>query len=271
MANRIPKIGIAFGAGGARGLANVGVVNILSAEGINIDMVAGSSMGSFIAACVALGIDLNEVMNDFKDIKRRQILSKLYDFHNPAISLVKGKKAFDVLKRYLGASKFSDAKMPLRIIATDLSSGDEVVIDKGSIFEAVCASCSVPGIFPPVSIDNKYLIDGGIANPTPVNRLEDMGADIVIGIDLIMKTAKIVNKPKMMETLLRSYEIVRSMSVKYHLEKTSKDVVMLYPKLRNVTSSFKFYDMNSFIKSGEEAAIEALPEIKKRIENFSKM
>lgn len=260
------KIGVAFGAGGARGLANVGVVNVLKSEEINIDMVAGSSMGSFIAACVALDIDLDEVMSDYKDIKKRQVLSKLYDFHNPTISLVRGKKAFGNFKKYLGNAKFSDTNIPLKIIATDLSSGEEVIIDKGSIFEAVCASCSVPGIFPPVVIKNKYLIDGGIVNPTPVNRVEEMGADVVIGVDLIMKTSSIVRKPKLMETLLRSYEIIRSISVKYHLEKTNKDVIMLYPKMRNVIESFKFHDLNSFIESGEEAAIDALPEIKRRIE-----
>ena len=180
--------------------------------------------------------------------------------------MLKGRKAYDFINNYLKDSKFSDTKIPLQIIATNLANGEEVIISKGSIAKAAQASTCVPGIFPPVKINNRYLVDGGVVNPTPVDTVENMGADIVIGVDLMLKREiKLTRKPNLVTTLLQSYEIIREQAVKLNLEKVSGDVILIKPKVKGAIESFKFYDIGKFIKAGEKATQAVLPEIRSRL------
>jgi len=262
------KIGLVLGGGGARGLAHIGVLKVLEQEGIKIDMVAGTSMGALIAACYALGLDLKALEKEATSFTKGKAFAKLIDIGASKKSIIKGKKIYRYICDLIGKAKFSDTKIPLNIIATDLANGEEVILSQGSIIQAIQASISVPGIFPPVKIGDKYLIDGGVVNPTPIDTMEKMGADIIIGVDLVINRKVSLDDPDIFTTLMQSYEIIRTQAVKLRLEKTRKNVIIIKPKLRGTIDSFKFYNIDKFIKSGEQAAMEKLPEIKQRLQSF---
>ena len=259
------KIGIALGSGGARGLAHIGVLNVLKREGLEIDMVAGVSMGAVIGAYYALGKDLKDIEKEIIDFSKRKAVAKLVDLGSPNKSILKGKKAYKYINKLFGNAGFSDTKIPFQVIATDLESGDEVILKRGNIAKAVQASISIPGIFPPVKMKGKYLIDGGVVNPTPVDTVKDMGADFIIGVDLTMKKAVKLENPGMFRVLMQSYEIMRTQAAKLKMEKAREKVVLIKPEIYRIVDSFKFRNVNKFIEFGEEAAEKMLPEIKKRL------
>lgn len=266
-----PKIGIALGGGGARGIAHIGVLKVLKKEGIKIDFISGASMGSLIGACYSLGISLEELEAEALSFNKRKALSQLFDFNNPKISLLGNTKITKYINKYLRNADFEDTKIPLQIVATSLASGKEVVLKKGDLSKAVIASISVPGIFPPVKIDDEYLIDGGIVNCTPVDLVEKMGSDIVIGVDFIIKKEiEILKHPSIIETLMQSYEIIRSNGTLANIKKVNSDLILIQPHLRGSIDSFKFYDIGKFIESGEKAALKMIPEIKEKIAKFNK-
>ncbi len=261
------KIGIALGCGGARGLAHLGVLKILKQENIKIDFIVGASMGAFIGALFALDYDLDEIEKEALSFNKKKAIKILLSVSNPKISMIGNKKVKKYAQSFLKNKTFEDTKIPLYVTATDLASGDQVIISKGKIIDAVMASISVPGIFPPVKIGGKYYIDGGVTNPTPIDVVKKLGADVVIGVDLVMqRTIKLAN-PSIFTTLMQSYEIIRTQGVKYNIKKVESDAILIKPKLRGPIDSFKFYNIGKFIKAGEDAAKKVLPEIKRAIKN----
>jgi len=265
MKDKKPKIGIALGGGGARGFAHIGALKVLVENGIKPDFIVGVSMGALMGACYAMGVPLADLEAEATGFNRRKAASKLLDLANPKVSLLKGAKIDKYIKKLIGEAVFSDTKIPVHVIATDLATGDEVVLSRGSLVEAIKASISVPGIFPPVKIGDRYLIDGGVTNPTPIDVVERLGADIVLGVDLIMKRNVNLDKPSMAATLMQSYEIIRTQAVRFNLNKVNGKAVLIKPKVNGTIDSFKFYDIDKFIRAGEEAAKEVLPEIKERL------
>jgi NTE family protein len=259
------KIGLALGAGGARGLAHIGVLKVLEAEGIKPDFIAGASMGAIIGALYASGMSLTEIEKEAMSLTKRKILSKVFDFANPQKSLIAGKKVHDYIAHLVGGKTFNDTIIPLRIVTTNLGNGEQMILKKGSIARAIKASISVPGIFPPVKIEEHYLIDGGIVNPTPIDVVKRMGADIVIGVDFISKREIKIDNPGIVATLLQSYEIIRTQAVKLRLDKMNHDAIMIKPEIRGMIDSFKFYNIEKFIKSGEEATQKEVERIKRKL------
>jgi NTE family protein len=257
------KIGLALGGGGARGLAHLGVLKVLKRENIKIDYICGVSMGAFMGSYYALGLDLEALEKEVVKTTKRKAVKELLDLNGFKVSILKGKKTDKYIRKYLNNYKFSDTKIPLNIVATDLANGDEILLKKGDISEAVLASLSVPGIFPPVKIDDRYLIDGGVVNCTPVDVVEKMGADFIIGVDLVMKRNIKLDKPGLVTTLMQSYEIIRTHGIKHKIDSVLKDKIIIKPKLNGTIDSFKFYDIDKFIKAGEDEAEKMLPEIRK--------
>lgn len=265
------KIGLALGGGGARGLAHIGVLKALVKANIKIDYIAGTSMGAFMGALYGVGIEVDEMTVEALSFNKRKAMTKLVDVAIPKKSILKGKKVFRYIDDLLDRADFRDLKIPLRIVATDLSNGDQVIINKGNLARAIQASICVPGIFPPVKINNKYLVDGGVANPTPVDQVIDMGADVVIGVDLISrKNAKFKQEPNIVQAMLQSYDIIRNKSINFCEGKKNCNVVIVKPELKGhgVVNSFKFYDIGEFIDEGERAAKVMLPQIKRLIKSL---
>ncbi|MFA6393422.1 MAG: patatin-like phospholipase family protein [Patescibacteria group bacterium] len=268
MTEKKPKIGIALGCGGARGLAHLGVLKVLVREGIKIDMLVGVSIGSLIGAYFALGRDLNELEREALSFNKRKAIRQLVDLSTFRRSILRGKKVHKYIEKLFGDAEFKDAKIPFEILAADLGNGKEVIIKSGGIAKAIQASISVPGIFPPVKYGDSYLVDGGIINPTPTEKAEKMGADIVIGVDLIKRSADKIENPSLITTLLLSYEIIRNQGAMYCYGRTENGAIIIRPKISDTVNAFRFDDIEKFIRAGETAAEAAMPEIKKRIKEY---
>lgn len=176
------KIGLALGSGAIRGLAHVGVLKSLLANGIEIDYIAGSSIGAWVGAHFARYQDLAKLEELTVGKKKEKLLS----FLEPSFAggVIGGRKVEELLDSWLEHARFEDLKIPLKVIATDLVNKDQVIFDSGSVAAAVHASMAVPGLFKPVAYQDKILVDGGACNPVPDDVVRAMGADIVISVNL---------------------------------------------------------------------------------------
>lgn len=265
------KIGLALGGGGARGLAHIGVLKALKEAGIKIDMIAGTSMGAFIGACYSIGMEVDKMETEARSFTKRKAMRELVDLALPKYSIIKGKKIFNYIDDFLDHKGFSDTKIPLRVIATNLSNGEGAAISKGNLARAIEASICVPGIFPPVKIGSDYYVDGGVADPTPIDQVIKMGADIVIGVDLVYKRSVIREDLNLVSTLLQSYEVIRNKSVNLCQNEKKRKIIIIQPDLNgnSIANSFKFFDIHEFIEAGERAAKKAIPNIKRKIKSLS--
>jgi len=178
----IKKLGLALGSGGSRGLAHVGVIKSLIKHNIAIDYLAGSSIGAWVGAHYALYKNLDKLEELTVGMKKEKLLS----FIEPSLSggLIKGERLEKLLNNWLKNASFNDLKIPLKIVATDLISGEPVVFDKGNLAFAVRASMAIPNFFKPVVYKSCLLVDGGISNPVPDNLVKQQGADIVLAVNL---------------------------------------------------------------------------------------
>lgn len=180
--NHPPKIGLALGSGSARGLAHLGVIRAIEEAGIEVDFIAGTSMGALIGAIHAAG-KLDELEATFLSFDWKKTLS-FFDIVLPKSGLLDGAKVGEMVRAHVHADTIEKLPKHFAAVATDLVSGEEVIIRSGDVIEAVRASISVPGIFTPARSNGRILVDGGLTNPVPVSVARAMGADIVIAVDL---------------------------------------------------------------------------------------
>jgi len=176
------KTGLALGSGSARGWAHIGVIQALAEAGINIDYIAGTSIGSVVGSVFAAG-NLNALEEVAVRLDWKQI-AYLFDVVLPKSGLIDGKKVAGFVRNHLSEINIEELPIPFCAVSTDLNTGEEVVIREGGIIEAVRASISIPGIFTPVRNNGRILVDGGLVNPVPVSVVKEMGADFVIAVDL---------------------------------------------------------------------------------------
>jgi NTE family protein len=181
---RVPsgKIGLALGSGSARGWAHIGVIKALTEAGIHVDYVAGTSVGAVVGAVYASGR-----IDSFKDVVLQLDWKKIAFFLDvvfPKSGLIDGNKIAEFIRSHVEEKNIEDLSLPFCAVSTDLATGNEVIIKDGDIIEAVRASISVPGVFTPVRKNGAILVDGGLVNPVPVSVVREMGADLVIAVDL---------------------------------------------------------------------------------------
>jgi NTE family protein len=175
-------IALALSSGGARGLAHIGVIEELEAQGYHITSMAGCSMGALIGGVYAAG-KLEEFRDWMKTIDKKKML-ELTDFSLSLNHLVKGTRIIKAIMEFVPDVRIEDPPIPYCAVATDWISGREVVIDKGSLFEAIRASISLPTFYEPVRRDGMILIDGGVVNPIPMNRVQRHEGDLLVGVDV---------------------------------------------------------------------------------------
>ncbi len=258
------KIGIALGSGGARGMSHIGVLKVLEENNIPIDCIVGCSMGAIIGASYALNPDIKEGEEKLLSLTKRDLFG-LIDLASPGKALISGKKIKNFIRKFVNDKSFSDTKIPLKVVATDLESGKEVIISKGKLADAVRASIGTPGIFLPVRFGKRLLIDGGVVNPTPIDVVKKMGADIIIGVDLTTQTNSKFKNPSIIKTLVQSFRALRAQTVKSNFYNI-KNTIIIKPQLSSI-DSYKFYDAQKFIEEGEKATKKVLSKIKKLIKN----
>jgi len=182
------KIGLALGSGSARGFAHIGILRVLKAEGIPIDCVAGTSIGAIVGSMYAAGVlpKVEEFLQDFdwKD------MTFLLDPLIPVSGLLGGKRFEKLFQSFLGEMKLENFPVPFAAVAVDVATGEEIILTTGQAVKAIRASMSLPGIFVPVSLENRLLVDGAMVNPIPVNAVRTLGADVVIAVNLTADISK---------------------------------------------------------------------------------
>jgi NTE family protein len=266
------KVGLALSGGAARGLAHVGVLRVLQKEGVPIDMIAGTSAGAVAGAAYAWSLDTAYMTREVLDPTWRRT-TPLLDVSFPKSGFIKGKKIRDLIVRYVGGNiKFSDLKIPFACVATDIDTGEEVIIDSGSVPDALRATISIPGIFRVVKREGRYLVDGGLTTPVPVHVIREMGADLVIAVNAnpdvsnrmsqaSRRRAASRKEPNIFQVMLQSVYI--SSYALAHGALADADIV-IEPDLDNIGAG-DFRKVRELINRGRRAAQAAVPEIKRRL------
>ena len=255
------KVGLALGSGAARGLAHVGVLKVLAGEGIPIDMIAGTSAGSIVGSLYAMGTSISK-MEAFARILGQHKYSYLLDPGLPRTGFLKGRKIREILAPYYNNTAFKDLKIPFSCVATDIETGEIVIMNKGPVLDAVIASSSIPIVLSAVELDGRRLVDGGLVDPVPINVLRNMGADVVIAVNVT--PAKIQKSDALrthgifhivMQTLhIATYQITAA-------SLTRADIV-IEPPVEHI-GPFDFQRVDECIQIGEETAVRIVPAIKK--------
>lgn len=176
-----PKIGLALGSGAARGLAHIGVLKTLTEADIPIDVITGTSMGAFIGAMYAAGVPVAQMEKVALEIDWLS-MARLIDPALPTSGLSYGKKLAAFMADLLPVRAFEDLRLPFAVTATDINTGEAIIIKQGDLLEALRASLAFPGIFAPVRFGRRFLVDGGLCNPIPTDATHNLGADKIIGV-----------------------------------------------------------------------------------------
>ena len=180
------SVGLALGGGGARGLAHVGVIKVLESAGIPIDFICGTSMGSLVGGWYAATKDILFLENLFSKIHNRDVFSKRKIIKNRG-EIFKDKSIAELLEIGLGDKKIENCQIPFWAVATDINNGEKVILKKGNLETAIKASSAIPIFFKPVKFNKRLLTDGGLCDPVPADVVREMGADIVIAVDVSSK------------------------------------------------------------------------------------
>ena len=255
-APRPPRIGLALGGGAARGFAHIGVLQVLEEQGIRPDLVVGTSAGSLVAALYASGKTPTEMQTMAMSLDE----SSITDWVFPGRSLLKGEALARFVRTQTGGKQIEAMRMPLGIVAADLQTGAPILFRKGDPGTAVRASSAVPAVFEPVRIQGREYIDGGAVSPIPVRFARQMGAEVVIAVD-ISAIPQGQSTRRAVDILLQTFNIMGH-AISQH-ELVEADVVMR-PKLEGIGSA-DFSSRRLSILAGREAALMVMPQLKERI------
>ena len=173
-------IGLALGGGAAKGVAHIGVLKALEDANIEVDYIAGTSVGAMIAALYAFRVDVETIGS----LARRLTMSKVTSFKLNKTGFFSTESLRELMLEYVGDVAIEDATIPLSIVATDINSGEEIILTSGSVVDAVCASAAIPGIYIPVEINGRTLVDGGLVQNVPIEALQTAGAGVTIASHL---------------------------------------------------------------------------------------
>ncbi len=266
------KVGLALSGGAARGLAHVGVLQVLQKEGIPIDMIAGTSSGAVIGAAYAWSQDTTRMIRDALDANWKK-MAPLIDPSLPRSGFIKGKKVRDLISTYVGGEvDFKDLKIPFACVTTDIDTGEEVVIDSGSVPDALRATISIPGVFTIVKHKGRFVVDGGLTTPVPVEVVRRMGADFIIAVNVTPDVTGRMGKayrqrvethkaPNIFQVMMQSIYITTYAVAQHALENAD---IVIEPDLAQIGAG-DFNKVPEMIIRGREAAQKAIPEIKRRL------
>jgi NTE family protein len=255
---RVPTVGIALGGGFARGMAHIGVLKVLEQEGIPVDVVAGTSVGALIGAsyCSGLSIeDLEKVAHSCRFTTFARWTVSRYGFAS-------NDRMVSFLTRTLKVKRFEELRIPLGVTATDFNTGEGVVFHSGSIIDPVRASCAYPGMFLPVEIRGRWLVDGMLSHPVPTRPLREMGAERVLAVHLKGQWSKDGAPRHLFDVIGQSFAIAQDQMS--HLWRGAADLVV-----EPDVSGFAYDDFKragELMTAGEVAMRKALPEVRKWLE-----
>lgn len=257
------RVALVLGSGGVRGMAHVGVLEVLEEEGIKFDLLVGCSAGSIVGALYADNPNACAIRDAICHLRRDNIFD--LNLWECRFGLSQGRSLHRMLKRSLHTCCFEDLKIPLVVVAADLHTGELVPLGCGNIHRAVQASCSIPFIFVPIDYNGRVLVDGGIINPVPINVARDLGAEVVIAVDL----GELL--PHTFPTNLFGVA-KRSAEIQYLWQSyfcTCDADVRIQPKMCEV-GTFNDKCKQQLYEAGKAAAREALPRIRAALAKASK-
>ena len=254
----MPAIGVALGGGFARGMAHIGVLKVLEQEGIPVRIIAGTSVGALIGACYCSGLSIAELEKVARSVRfttfARWTVSR-YGFAS-------NDRMMQFLNRTLKVKTFEELRIPLGITATDFNTGEGVVFHSGSMVDPVRASCAYPGMFLPVEIRGRWLVDGMLSHPVPTSPLHEMGADRIIAVHLRGQWSKDGAPRHLFDVIGQSFAIAQDQMS--HLWRGAADVIVEPDVAGFAYDDFK--RAGELITAGEIATKKVLPEICKWLE-----
>ncbi|MGA8618709.1 MAG: patatin-like phospholipase family protein [Candidatus Sulfotelmatobacter sp.] len=257
-AKELPAIGVALGGGFARGMAHIGVLKVLEEEGIPIRIVAGTSVGALIGAAYCSGLSIE----DLEQVARSVRFTTFARWTVSRYGFASNDRMVSFLTRTLKVKTFEELRIPLGVTATDFNSGEGVVFHSGSIIEPIRASCAYPGMFLPVNIRGRWLVDGMLSYPVPTRPLREMGADRVLAVHLKGQWTRNGAPRHLFDVIGQSFAIAQDMM--RHLWRGAADVVVEPDVAGFAYDDFK--RSGELIRSGEVAMRQAMPEVRKWLE-----
>lgn len=253
---RPPRIGLALGGGAARGFAHIGVIQVLEEAGIKPQLVVGTSAGSLVAALYASGRSGAELAS----LALHMDESALTDWSFPGRGVIRGEALARYVREQLGGRSIEQMKLPLGIVATDLDSGQPILFQRGDPGMAVRASSAVPAVFQPVRIGGREYVDGGLVAPVPVQFARQMGAELVLAVDISTPPEGQATGDAL-RMLMQTFAIMGKRISSYELREAD---IVLRPQLMGVGSA-NFSARQRAIQAGRDAALAALAELRARI------
>ena len=216
------KLGLALGSGGARGVAHAGLLKALEEQGIKPYCIAGCSMGAVVGGVYSSGVDAQSLYEIVKGIKKRDIV-----VINPAalsqMSLLRSGKVFELLREHLAAKNIEDFPIKFSCVATDILSGKMHVFDRGDAALAIQASSTIPAVFAPVKFEDRLFIDGGCTCRVPFRTVKEMGADVVIAMDVLKNCSQPVEEVHgIINVVLRAFDIMDAQNARLLYERDGK-------------------------------------------------
>lgn len=251
-----PKIGLVLGGGAARGFAHIGVLKVLEANGITPDVIVGTSAGSVVGAIYASGMNATDLQKNAIALEE----SALSDWTLSSKGVLRGDALQSMVNRFVNNRPIESLNRRFACTAVDVNTGRLVIFERGNTGQAVRASSSVPGVFQPALINGIEYVDGGVITPVPVRVARKLGADVVIAVDISAKPVPL-KKPAALDIVLQSVTILGETLAAFE---TAEADVLIKPKVGAVGSA-DFNSRNLLILEGEQAAMAALPDIRKRL------
>lgn len=268
MVGNYPKIGLALGSGGAKGLAHIGVLKSLEKHNIPVDYIAASSVGSILGAHYARFKDVEKLENLILSFTRKKGLG-LFDFTIKG-GFLKGVKMEEFISEILEHAQFNDLRIPLSIVTTDFNTAESIVFNSGNLSKAIRASIAVPAVYQPIVYLNKLLADGGLSNPVPVSVATKMGADITIAVNL--DNVYIENELNQMPALVRlpmhAVSVLRHNLALDAIRDANIIITPMYKERIGIIGWNYLFDKKKakqIITEGETATDKVIPEIKEQI------
>jgi NTE family protein len=250
-----PGIGLALGGGFARGFAHLGVLRVLEQNDIPVTHIAGSSVGSILGAAYASGAPLDRIIECCRGLRFRDIAR----WRVSRLGLASNQRLAGLIERVFESRQFEDLRIPMAVVATDLTSGDPVVFTQGNLVDAIRASCAFPGLFEPVEIGTRCLADGGLVAPVPTQAARFIGAPIVIGVSVGMQDGYRGAPTNIFQVVSRAV----SAAQKHQIELWERHAdLVLRPDVQSLAWD-DFARADEAIEAGAAAARRALPRIEK--------
>ncbi|MTI96071.1 MAG: patatin family protein [Firmicutes bacterium] len=247
-----PKIGLALGAGSARGIAHLGVLRVLEKYKIPIDYIAGTSMGALIGGLYSFGLDVEFMIKFASELQSRSWI----DLTVPRQGFVRGDKIQSMLQLLTKNQRIEDLPRPFAAVATDIERGEPVVLSKGALATAIRASISIPVVFKPISIDDKLLVDGGIVDRVPVSVVRQMGADVIIAVDV---NKFVAHQPvrNMFDVMFQTIDIMERKIMNTTILDTD---ILIRPQVGHISPAH-FHRVDELVAEGEQAAVDTISTI----------